>query len=191
MQSKRYAYSEIADLTTELRDPFSAVTRSMRKATLITNLVLFAVVWGDLTPSKIETLGVTIETTNRHYLLGLMVAAALYFWAAFLFYACADLAAWNAEFESALEASEETIDERVEKILFEREPRMVLGAMSDERWHELVRDDVKRRREFYNHLWSTSQGRFGAFNKRRMFDWYVPLGVGLFNPIVCVARLVW
>lgn len=47
-----------------------------------------------LVPTKIEALGVEFDKANQQALLGIIAVVTLYFFAAFVFYAAADILAW-------------------------------------------------------------------------------------------------
>ncbi len=78
----------------KISDPLKEETRRVRKTLLIWCLATVAMTAGQLFPTKISALGVTISTNSRSVLLGLLAAIVIYHFIAFTVYALADFAHW-------------------------------------------------------------------------------------------------
>jgi hypothetical protein len=92
----------------QLSDPLSEVTRKQRRAVLIVALVQFAIVFGDLLPTKITTLGIDLSANNLSRLLLILFGLQAFLLFEFWVYATADLRAWAIEKERIFtESSEE------------------------------------------------------------------------------------
>jgi hypothetical protein len=85
---------------TELRtiaDPLSSTTRVERRWLLVSSVVLVALTWGGLSPTKLNAFGIEINRVNAGVLVGLTCVITAYFLIAFVFYYRADRFAANRE----------------------------------------------------------------------------------------------
>jgi hypothetical protein len=146
----------------DLVDPFSVVTRAERRSLLVTNLILFAVVFGGLTPSRISALGIETTTFHRRLLVALLIGVAMYFLCAFLLYARADLQAWHQVEKSAMAAAANPLPER--PALKNERGKTEFATPSDAD----VRKDLR------------------PYRFRSAFDYYLPLIIGVVNPVACM-----
>ena len=153
----------------ELADPLSAVTRAERRSVLLTNLVLFALVFGRLTPSKITAFGVEVTRANTRVLIGIITGMAYYFWISFLIYHKADERAWLAE-KHDLE-SEQAADVKNEAAVL-----TVAKTGGHAEWQK-------------SHLAGRLQSR-SIYEVRRWFEFWVPAILGAANPIVCFVGML-
>jgi hypothetical protein len=80
-----------------ISDPLSDVTRRERKMLLTVNVVALAIVIGNLIPTQIVAIGVTLSTASRQRLLLLLGGVLLYGLTTFIVYASADRVAWRAD----------------------------------------------------------------------------------------------
>jgi hypothetical protein len=83
-----------------LRDPLSDVTRKERSYSLGISLAGIVMVRTDLVPSRITTLGITFQETDRKTLFFLVGLVAAYFLVAFLLYGIADILRQRAAVEA-------------------------------------------------------------------------------------------
>jgi hypothetical protein len=84
-----------------LSDPLSDVTRKERLYLLAVSIIGIAIVKTGLIPTEITTLGVKFEEANQNTLLSILALVGLYFLAAFLIYAVADLYTWVSAYQAA------------------------------------------------------------------------------------------
>jgi hypothetical protein len=148
----------------DIADPLSPVTRTERQWLLLSNVVLFAIVYGGLVPSKISAMGIEITKTNRRVLIGILEVVAIYFLTGFVLYAKADWQAWQRNRE-ALE-NEEAAAANAETEVLGVEP----GRHAT--WKERVPPHPSRSR--------------GIYAARGHFDFWVPTLTGVVNPIICL-----
>jgi len=83
-----------------LRDPLSDVTRKERSYSLGISLAGIVMVRTDLVPSRITTLGITFQETDRKTLFFLVGLVAAYFLVAFVLYGIADILRQRAAVEA-------------------------------------------------------------------------------------------
>lgn len=77
----------------EIIDPLSEVTRRERRLLLIVDVVLLAIVLGNLVPTQVQALGISVSKAERGSLLLLLMSVDLYLLVAFWIYGRADLTA--------------------------------------------------------------------------------------------------
>ena len=148
----------------ELADPYSAVTRNERKWVLIINLILFAMVYGRLSPAKISAFGIELKETSLRVLIGLLTAMAYYFLAGFLLYAAADRRAWDAERRDV--EAQQLADAKLEQPTLDYED-------GHAKWKE-------------DRFAGRSEGR-STYLLRSYFDFWLPVVLGALNPLICFA----
>ena len=95
--AKRAAQGSTIPSEKTIADPLSEVTRKERRILLTVDVVLIAVVVGDLVPTQIESLGITVSAFGQVSLLSLLVGIALYLLIGFTIYAFADITAWRED----------------------------------------------------------------------------------------------
>lgn len=78
----------------KISDPLKDETRRVRKTLLIWCLATTALTVGQLFPTEISALGLTITTNSRSVLLGILMIIICYHLVAFIVYALADFAHW-------------------------------------------------------------------------------------------------
>jgi hypothetical protein len=106
-------YTSAAVAKTELStiaDPLSPTTRAERRWLLVSSVILVALTWGGLVPTKLGALGMEINHVNVTVLVVLTCAVTSYFLAAFIYYYRADRFASNRE---AVLEEDRLVDEAV------------------------------------------------------------------------------
>ena len=155
----------------ELADPLSPSTRAERKFLLLTNLILFAVVWGRLVPKEFVVSGFKVSEIDVHALVLMLEAVAVYALAGFLISSRADLSAWRVLRNRQAEAQQDAGDSAPAS----------LPSIDDE-GHLVVReDDSKRAVRQAEHM----------YDIRGFFEFWLPVVVGVVNPIACAVRELW
>lgn len=158
----------IAPNERDLADPLSAPTRAERKFLLVSNLILFAVVWGGIVPKEIVISGFKIAEINARALVLMLEAVAIYALAGFLMYSRADLSAWRLLRRQQVEELET------------KETRALRSKIDDGRLVE-AHDDSKAA--------ARAAGR--TYDMRGAFEFWLPMIVGVINPIACGLHELW
>ncbi len=123
-------------------DPLSMTTRAERRWLLVSSVVLVALTWGGLVPTKIDAFGMEIPTINARVLVWLTCLVTAYFLAAFIFYFRADHFAVN---RSAID----TVDSLTDKLVSSGANKNV--GMTEERFGEVLSAwwDIQLKRYLY------------------------------------------
>lgn len=154
-----------------LADPLSPPTRAERKFLLLANLILFAVVWGRLVPKEIVVAGIKITDIDARALVIMLEAIAVYALAGFLIYSRADLSAWRLVRHRQAEAQQGSEDDALASVpTIDPEGHLVMHAVDSKR-------DIKLADR--------------TFDIRGVFEFWLPVVVGIVNPIACVFRQLW
>jgi hypothetical protein len=124
-----------------LNDPLSDLTRKERLYLLAVSIIGIAIVKTGLIPTEITTLGVKFEEANQKTLLFVFGLVALYFLAAFLICAVADLYTWVSAYQSAggkaaFQDLENQLNREAKRRLQRWIERSIEGTDLDEKEHE-------------------------------------------------------
>lgn len=155
-----------------LRDPLSEVTRKERRALLGGSLFAVAVAQSGLLPTEIAALGVKLAAADQRTLLLLIAIVCSYYLFAFVTYAASDFTAWQV-------AIREAISER-----------MIHSHTSDLDQYELhIHSEVEDRiAERFPWLTLTETFIMPVSRVRALFEFVLPIGVGLYAIIVLVVK---
>lgn len=74
----------------DVADPLSTTTRAERRSLLVSSVVLVALTWGGLVPTRVEALGMEIHDVNATVLVATAFVVTAHFLVAFIFYYRAD-----------------------------------------------------------------------------------------------------
>ena len=98
-----------------IADPLSLSTRVERRNLMLTSVIATIVVATGLIPTKISALGIDFSTADRRTLLYILCAVVVYFLAAFITGASADVARWAVDVDLAASGEEPTERSNVSK----------------------------------------------------------------------------
>lgn len=82
--------SKIAEYEEKLREPFCALTRNTRRNLMISSFATSVIALTGMIPTKIETLGISLETVPHQIFLAVLALIVLYNAISFFFYATVD-----------------------------------------------------------------------------------------------------
>jgi hypothetical protein len=160
----------------DIADPLSDVTRRERRSLLLVDAVLLAIVLGNLVPTQVEALGITVSKTERNAVLVLLAGVALYLLMGFVIYALADLKAWKADVAIF-------IQDRARSLL----ARRVASPELEDANPNFVRTARKVAEEQHIEEWPTTRKIYGV---RRLFEFWVPILVTIAAIAVTAIRVV-
>lgn len=142
----------------ELVDPLRDVTRRERRMLLVINVVLLAIVFGDLVPTRVEALGISVSQAESNWLVILLLSVDLYLVMAFWIYATADIRAW----EMKLAAQDENVRRNIS--------RLYLRLKGEDGLAYAERKDLADK--VYDAPWRISRKIYG---RRRWFEYWFPI----------------
>ena len=162
-------------------DALSTTTREERRNLLISNVVIAAFVWGSLIPTKVEALGISLESSERLYLLILMFGVNLYFLVAFWLYSRVDERVWlisYGEAEAKMWKAYSPANQNPEQ----KGRAFKLGGSSNDLPEEFDADP-----EIFFRAWKTGQR---VYHHRLTFDIYFPIALTILIWIACITKLI-
>jgi len=110
-------------------DPLSTTTRAERRWLLVSSVVLVALTWGGLVPTRVDAFGMEIPTVNARVLVWLTCVVTAYFLAAFIFY-------YRADHFAVSRSAIETVDSLTDKLVSSGANKNV--GMTEERFGEVL-----------------------------------------------------
>ncbi|RZF83596.1 hypothetical protein EXT46_04700 [Pseudoalteromonas sp. CO325X] len=81
--------------THRINDPLSDVTRKVRRNVIVTSTVALIMIYVNLLPSKIDSLGIKFDATHQAILLEIIFFTLLYLCISFLVYSISDFLKWK------------------------------------------------------------------------------------------------
>lgn len=170
----------------DLTDPLTDTTRRERRHLLIAALVSLAITLGNLIPSKVTALGISIseaQQVNLHLLLALII---LYFMFAFCFYGHVDYQQWRVKIDTAQRYRMAAI-----KTLMSHFDRSSLLAKVNVPQTKKEQDEQLKhlsKAESYKIQIELSENLMRATKRRVFFEFAAPLGAGLWALVLVLGE---
>jgi uncharacterized membrane protein YwzB len=153
----------------DLVDPLSPTTRVERRWLLISSVVLIALTWGGLIPTKVDAFGMEISNINSRVLVWLSCLVTAYFLAAFIFY-------YRADHFAVRRSTIDTLDAIIDRLVAGRTNENI--GMTKERFGEVLSEwwEIQLKRYLY---------------PRYRFEFWSSVAAGVMSIVSALAWLRW
>ncbi len=132
--------------THRINDPLSDVTRKVRRNVIVTSTVAIIMVYANLLPSKIDSLGIKFNDSHQSILIEVIFFSLLYLLISFLIYAVSDFLKWKISLtDLVLKERHTEIEGFIEEQRTRRSKPSLLEEATDEEMENFKLSDYKQK----------------------------------------------